>query len=287
MRGPKARISALMIFFVLGAGQLLGSNVGATPGSLWGSDVWTVTADGAVYGPTYHGPIPNLDKPIVGMASTPSGNGYWLVAADGGVFSYGGAAFYGSAANLRLTKPIVGMASTPSGNGYWLVAADGGVFSYGGAAFYGSAANLRLTKPIVGMASTPSGNGYWLVAADGGVFSYGGAAFHGSLAGSPLDAPVVGITATANGAGYWIDGSDGGIFTFGNAGFFGAIPVRPGSIVGPVMPTPDDQGYWLAFSDAVGCQSFGDAECIPSAGSNFAYPAMVGAAVDPGSQAIR
>src|SRR5690606_4271969 len=27
----------------------------------------------------------HLNRPIVGMASTPSGNGYWLVASDGGI----------------------------------------------------------------------------------------------------------------------------------------------------------------------------------------------------------
>ena len=31
------------------------------------------------------------------MASTPDGAGYWLVASDGGVFSFGDAGFYGSA----------------------------------------------------------------------------------------------------------------------------------------------------------------------------------------------
>jgi hypothetical protein len=39
-----------------------------------------------------------LNKPIVGVASTPDGEGYWLVASDGGIFSYGDAAFYGSVA---------------------------------------------------------------------------------------------------------------------------------------------------------------------------------------------
>ena len=38
-----------------------------------------------------------LNKPAVGMAATPDGGGYWLVASDGGVFSYGDAGFYGSA----------------------------------------------------------------------------------------------------------------------------------------------------------------------------------------------
>ena len=37
-----------------------------------------------------------LNQPIVGMAPTPSGNGYWLVARDGGVFCFGDAKFYGS-----------------------------------------------------------------------------------------------------------------------------------------------------------------------------------------------
>ena len=38
---------------------------------------------------------------IVGMALTPSGNGYWLVASDGGIFSYGDAKFAGSMGGAR------------------------------------------------------------------------------------------------------------------------------------------------------------------------------------------
>jgi hypothetical protein len=32
------------------------------------------------------------------MAATPTGLGYWLVAADGGIFTFGDASFYGSPA---------------------------------------------------------------------------------------------------------------------------------------------------------------------------------------------
>ena len=39
--------------------------------------------------------------------------GYRLVASDGGVFSFGGAGFYGSAGGTPLNKPIVGVAATP------------------------------------------------------------------------------------------------------------------------------------------------------------------------------
>ena len=39
--------------------------------------------------------------------------GYWLVASDGGIFSYGDATFYGSTGNIHLNDPIVGTAATP------------------------------------------------------------------------------------------------------------------------------------------------------------------------------
>ncbi|MHB8455972.1 MAG: neprosin family prolyl endopeptidase [Acidiferrobacterales bacterium] len=176
-----------------------------------------------------------LNQPVVGMAMTASGNGYWLVAADGGVFSFGDAAFYGSIPGIRpplvLNKPVVGMAMTASGNGYWLVAADGGVFSFGDAAFYGSIPGIRpplvLNKPVVGMAMTASGNGYWLVAADGGVFSFGDAAFFGSIPGITPAVTfmkgVVGMAMTSSGNGYWLVTANGWIFPFGDALDFGSV----------------------------------------------------------------
>jgi hypothetical protein len=45
------------------------------------------------------------------MAPTPSGGAYWLVASDGGIFSYGDARFFGSMGAAHLNKPIVAMAS--------------------------------------------------------------------------------------------------------------------------------------------------------------------------------
>jgi hypothetical protein len=87
------------------------------------------------------------------MASTPSGLGYWLVASDGGIFTFGDAVFRGSTGAVVLTKPIVGMAA--SGGGYWLVGSDGGIFTFGDAVFYGSTGASASTKPIVGMALAP------------------------------------------------------------------------------------------------------------------------------------
>ncbi len=78
-----------------------------------------------------------LNRPVVGMAATPSGRGYWLVAADGGIFAFGDAAFDGSTGAIRLNQPVVGMAPYGNDAGYWLVAKDGGIFAFGGAPFLG------------------------------------------------------------------------------------------------------------------------------------------------------
>ena len=49
------------------------------------------------------------------MAATPDGKGYWLVASDGGIFTFGDARFFGSTGGVHLNQPIVGMAATPDG----------------------------------------------------------------------------------------------------------------------------------------------------------------------------
>ncbi len=117
-----------------------------------------VASDGGIFafgGASFNGSTGSLtlNKPIVGMATTPDGGGYWLVASDGGIFSFGDATFFGSTGALTLNKPIVGMAATPDGGGYWLVASDGGIFAFGDAVFHGSTGALTLNKPIVGMAA--------------------------------------------------------------------------------------------------------------------------------------
>jgi hypothetical protein len=133
-----------------------------------------------------------LNKPVVGMASTPDGKGYWLVAADGGVFSFGDAHFYGSTGNITLNRPIVGMAVAPNGDGYWFTAADGGVFAFGDAPFYGSLGNIPQSRPIVAMTATANGRGYWFTNSNGAVTAYGDATYWGS-APQVIAQPVVGM----------------------------------------------------------------------------------------------
>ncbi|MGH9081003.1 MAG: hypothetical protein ACRDYE_13210, partial [Acidimicrobiales bacterium] len=189
----------------------------------------------------------HLNQPVVGMASTVDGGGYWDVSSDGGIFSFGDAQFYGSTGNLKLAQPIVGMAATPTGNGYWFVASDGGIFAFGGAPFYGSTGSLHLNKPIVGMAPVLNGQGYYLVASDGGIFAFGpDAKFRGSTGSIKLNKPIVGMTVAPNGRGYWMVASDGGVFAFGNgANFFGSTgSIKLAQPIVGIAPTNSNQGYW-------------------------------------------
>ncbi len=108
------------------------------------------------------GPPLTSNLPLVGGASTPSGNGYWEVAADGGIFAFGDAGFHGSMGGTPLNAPVVGMAATPSGNGYWEVAADGGIFAFD-APFFGSRGGASAVDRFFGMVPTPGGGGYLLL----------------------------------------------------------------------------------------------------------------------------
>ncbi len=188
-----------------------------------------------------------LAQPIVGIAATPDGEGYWLVASDGGIFSYGDAAFYGSTGAIHLNAPIVGMATTPDGHGYWLVASDGGIFNYGDAIFMGSTGAIHLNSPIVGMATATDGLGYWLVASDGGIFTFGLASFYGSTGAIHLNAPIVGMARTPDGHGYWLVAKDGGIFTYGDAQFEGSLGII-GTVLGIVV-NPTTGRYGLVMAD--------------------------------------
>jgi hypothetical protein len=214
-------------------------------------DLSAATAGLAAFGTAvdYGEPEGVLRSRVVGVEATPSGNGYWMTAADGGIFSFGDAPFLGSTGGIQLNRPIVDMAATPNGNGYWLVASDGGVFCFGNAPFRGSTGGIRLNRPIVGMAATPSGAGYWLVADDGGVFCFGDARFLGSLGGTRLIAPIVSLAATPTGNGYWMLGADGGVFTIGDARFFGNL-AADGSAqarrVYDIEARPAGDGYWIA-----------------------------------------
>jgi hypothetical protein len=237
---------------------------------------WNGTAWSIVTSPN----VRHLLAPVVGMAATPSGNGYWLVDSAGDITIHGAAVNYGSMGGHALNAPMAHIVATPDGKGYWTVAGDGGIFSFGDAHFYGSMGGRHLNAPVVNMAPTADDKGYWLVASDGGVFSFGDAAFHGSMGGQHLNQPVVGMAATASGGGYWLVASDGGIFSFGDARFHGSMGAQHLNqpVVG-MAATATGGGYWLVASDG-GIFTFGNAAFHGSMGGQHLNQPVVGMAAD-------
>jgi hypothetical protein len=224
-----------------------------------------------------------LNAPLVGIASALDRRGNWSVGSDGGVFTSGGARFFGSLGDTQLSAPVIGIAPTRDGNGYWLATADGGVSAFGDARLDGSAQAIRLNEPIVAIAATPVGNGYWLVAADGGVFTFGDARFEGTASGLGPDDPLAGIAPTPDGRGYWLATTNGEVLAFGDAHLWGsASDIRLNAPIVGIAATPDGRGYWLAAEDG-GVFAFGDARYRGSAGGDPGAP-VVGIAPAAGGE---
>jgi hypothetical protein len=240
-RPSRARRGALLVL-VLGALATLA--LSALPAGAASDPVAnTVLAFG---GAPQFGPYPGrpLNASFINIAATRSGRGYWVVASDGGVFSYGDARFYGSTGALRLHLPVVDMARTATGRGYWLVALDGGVFAYGDARFHGSLGGMRLAAPIIGIASTPTGKGYWMVGADGGVFAFGDARFRGSAATNGRRSPIIAMAPTLSGRGYYLLSADGRVFPYGDARYRGRVVDASQSASG--IAVASNGGYWVS-----------------------------------------
>jgi hypothetical protein len=56
----------------------------------------------------------HLNAPVVGIAATPDGGGFWLVASDGGVFNFGSDTYHGSMGIKPLNRPVAGIAASTS-----------------------------------------------------------------------------------------------------------------------------------------------------------------------------
>jgi len=134
----------------------------------------------------------------------------WVAAADGGVFTSGGAAFHGSLGGVDLAAPVVAIAT--SDDGYWLFAADGGVFTFGTAQFHGSLGAIAISSPIVDAAVTSSGAGYWLLGADGQVYTFGDA----ERAGAIIDSAQNMVAIERVDGGYVLFRSDGRVVRLGS-----------------------------------------------------------------------
>ena len=150
--------------------------------------------------------ISRLNSPIVDARLTTTGAGYWLLAADGGIFSFGDAQFSGAVPDYPLSEwrneEIVSFSPDPDGRGYVVVAKSGRAWWFDHPtrqqlpdilrAAFGSS---RLNAPIAGVVSRKCG-GYMMIAGDGGVFAtpLSDCAFQGSLGANPPNTPIVALT---------------------------------------------------------------------------------------------
>ena len=218
---------------------------------------------------------PGLNAAVVGIER--AGDGYTMVASDGGVFNFN-SPFHGSMGGKSMNTPIVDIACTDTG--YYLVGADGGIFTFG-VPFLGSTGGQKLNQPCVGITAARNGDGYYIAAADGGVFNFGdGAPFLGSVGGQALNAPVVGIARS--GGGYLMAASDGGVFNFGCPFWGSAANVKLNQPIVGVDALEDGSGYWLVAADG-GIFTFGAAHFSGSTGGiKLNWPAVGIAADDKG-----
>ena len=73
-----------------------------------------MASDGGVFNfgrsPFYAAPAGTANNTVVGMATTPSCNGYWIVSNDGSVYNFGAALYLGGLGGIPLNRPIVGLA---------------------------------------------------------------------------------------------------------------------------------------------------------------------------------
>jgi len=197
---------------------------------------------------------------VVGITPTAGDLGYWLVASDGGIFSFGTAGFYGSIPGLgiapygsgaprSLNAPIIGMVPSADGGGYFMVGADGGVFTFGDAKFEGSCPGIGGCPGGAAVAVVPdgTGNGYWVVTQGGYVIPFGDA----PSPGEPAVSGVVAAVRSYDGGGYYLLYANGVVYSAGDAVNYGSAVNEVGGFnpASAIFTTSDGGGYWIASAN--------------------------------------
>ena len=211
-----------------------------------------------------------LNKPIVGMAATPDGGGYWLVASDGGIFSYGDAQFYGSHGQHRAQQADRRHGRrrrTAGATGWWPPTAASSASATRSST--AARAACALNKPVVGMAATPGGNGLLAGGLRRRHLRFGDAGFYGSTGSLVLNKPIVGMITGPDGARVL----PGGLrrrhlqLRHGTRSSARSAACPSSTRSWPRRPRPTDNGYW--FTDTAGLVSnFGSANYYGSAPPN-------------------
>ena len=217
------------------------------------------------------------------MAVTPDGGGYWLVASDGGIFTFGDAAFFGSTGAMHLNKPIVGMAATPDGRGYWLVASDGGHLHLRRRQVLrldGRQALEPADRRHGGHATRATATGWWPPTA--GSSPSDDASSSAPPGALPLNKPIVGMAGHPDRQRLLAGGLRRRDLRLRRRSVL-RLDRRYAlnkPIVGMAL-TPTGNGYWLVASDG-GIFSFGDATFYGSTGAMTLNQPIVGMGAQPG-----
>ncbi len=150
--------------------------------------------------------ISQLNAPIVDARLSPDGQGYWMLSADGGIFTFGTATFAGSVPDKPrsdwINEEIISFSVSENGLGYVVVAKSGKAWWFNfeerpqlPKVLLEAFGSSRLNSPIAAV-MTRSCGGYLMVANDGGVFAtpMSDCGFQGSLGANPPDTDIVALS---------------------------------------------------------------------------------------------
>ena len=170
------------------------------------------------------GDLSSLDlvAPPVDIAASPTGVGYWVIDAQGSVFSFGNAPFLDGIPQVA-SKAATAVKIEPvaEGDGYWIVDSRGGVHSFGSAPFHGALVDNRPVDGlrVVDFAADLKGRGYLFLDSVGQVYPVGDVPYFGSPV--PLGrVDAVGLISRPG--GYLVVDSRGAITAFGDVANLGS-----------------------------------------------------------------
>lgn len=196
-----------------------------------------------------------LPASVVSMTSTPDKGGYWLLLADGAVYAFGDAKWYGDLRGADWTggpvppgAPVVSIAASSDGKGYFVVAATGSVYAFGDADYHGSRGGKSTDGSVVGIAVDPATGGYWLVTSKGAVYAEDAPAW-GSLSSRALASPIVAIAPTSSGTGYLLVAKSGTVYSYSLSAHGTVIHKHTASAVIGIVTSSSGTGYWLASAN--------------------------------------
>ena len=167
-----------------------------------------------------------LGGQIVSLVPTLDFGGYLLIGADGGVFSFGDAPFYGNLVGRTLNPPspvgtpydVIGAFFFSGQQYYCLAEADGYYNCFGGGGVFGRAQEVAIssiyTNPATTIMTTGDTWGWWWITRQGQIYAFGDATYQGGLSSVPWG-PILGGSGWGTG-GYRFVGTDGSTYNFGS-----------------------------------------------------------------------